>query len=87
MKLLLEPIQVQVNDKRQPVRLMWRLRPYRVKAVQEMWLYRGQWWVTPQLRGHRRLYYRVECVTLNGMTICFEIFHQWGRWTLSRVLD
>jgi hypothetical protein len=87
MKLLLEPIQVTLDDWQRPQRILWRLRPYRIKAIQEIWTWRGKWWNTPALRGHRRLYYRVECSLPSGNLVSLEIFYQHGRWTLSRILD
>jgi hypothetical protein len=87
MKLLLEPIQVSLDTQRQLRQIVWRLRPYKVKAVQEVWTYRGRWWNTPELRGQRRLYYRVECISQAGHSVSLEIFYRRNRWVLSRVLD
>jgi hypothetical protein len=87
MKLVLEPIQVNLDAEHQPQRIVWRLRPYQIKAIHEVWTWRGQWWNTPALRGNRRLYYRVDCTSYTGDCICLEIFYQHGLWTLSRILD
>jgi hypothetical protein len=87
MKLLLEDIRVEVGTDNRPVRVIWRLRPYQVKAIEEEWCYAGKWWLTDGLRGHVRIYYRLTCVTASRDLMMMEVYQQWGRWKLSRVLD
>lgn len=87
MKLLLEDIRVQTSADNLPAKVIWRLQPYQVKTIDEEWCYAGKWWLTDGLRGHVRIYYRVSCVSSSKNTIVMEIYRQWGRWKLSRVLD
>jgi hypothetical protein len=87
VKLLLEDIQVHLDSDRSPERLLWRRRPYRVKAVLEEWCYTGQWWRTTGLKGCHRHYYRLACLTASNTSLCLEIFHENRCWKLSRVLD
>jgi len=88
MKLILEDIRVIMDADERPTALQWRLKRYRIVAVQERWRYVGNWWLTPHLRGQQRLYYRVSCVSVTGgATTDMEIYRAPDRWKLSRMLD
>jgi hypothetical protein len=87
MKLYLEDIQVSLGPDRLPHRVLWRLRLYQVRSVDEQWRWAGKWWMTERLRGQRRRYYRVVCTCASGGTLTMEIFVERGRWKLSRLLD
>ena len=87
MKLYGERIGVRVGQNNLPTTVRWRLSIYRVRSIEEQWLYAGRWWATPGLQGRRRHYYRVSCTAPHGFSIGLEIYRDGGAWMLSRVLD
>jgi hypothetical protein len=45
MKLISEPIDVQLAADGKPARFSWNNRPYRVLEVADTWHYAGKWWM------------------------------------------
>lgn len=85
MKRILEPIKV--TDER-PQRLLWRGKVFQMEPPLERWIWRGRWWIDPQLQGERRIYYRILCHPLpRGTPRVFEIFRRKEGWILSRIVD
>lgn len=77
MRLILEPIAVDVDDGR-PVTLRWRHSSFRVRHVVDTWTWRGRWWQGDS----RRRYYLLDCA--EGT---LEIFTDGSTWILSRLVD
>lgn len=86
MKLYQEPIQMTKRNG-VPHRLIWRLQPYQVLEIEERWLYHGQWWTTPKLRGTCRRYFRVVATDTTGVTVTMEVYEERNHWILSRLQD
>jgi len=86
MKLLQEPIEVQTR-RGVPHRVTWRHRAYPVRGIEEKWLYNGKWWVTAQLVGQARRYYRLEVESPVGGDATMEVFEEEGGWVLARLQD
>jgi hypothetical protein len=87
MKYYGEPVLVRSDANGRPTSLLWRRQLYRIKAIEEVWRWRGKWWATPGLCGCKRVYSRVSCLSANGSSLSLEIYREHGRWVLSRVLD
>ena len=63
MKQILEELQM---TRRDPLEFRWRGRDYRGLQNMERWFYRGKWWLTANLQGEIRNYYRVSCQPLGA---------------------
>lgn len=87
MKFYGEPIILRTEATGRPTSLVWRGQTYRIKSIEEVWCWRGKWWTTPGLCGQRRTYSRVDCLSVNGVPLCLEVYREHGRWMLSRLLD
>ncbi len=78
----MEPIQVRTQD-RLPNAFRWRRRLYLIEQILESWVYRGKWWTDAELKGERRVYYRL--LSRRGT---YEVFRSSRHgWVLSRVQD
>lgn len=87
MKLYVEPIVVTTGQNGLPERFIWRRKVYRIRALLDYWFWSGDWWTTPQLRGHCRHYYRVQTAIAGGAPLHVELCEEGGQWKLSKVLD
>ena len=87
MKFYGESIIVRTDATGRPTSLLWRGRLYRIQEIEEVWCWVGKWWTTPDLRGHKRTYSRVSCLSVNDVPLSLEIYREHGRWMLSRLLD
>lgn len=87
MKLYLEPVQMTLTATGSPARLIWRRKSYLIINIEEQWLHCGQWWLTPQLQGLQRHYYRVLATTGGNSPLTLELYQEAGAWMLSRVMD
>lgn len=93
MKLYLEPLQTAGEGDGAPRRVARRGRWYEVHRVAETWSAADRWWMSPDLTGRHRAYYRVEVLPrapgqpAGGFCRHWDIFEEAGQWYLSRVLD
>lgn len=88
MKIRMEPLDAILNDAGKIKSLVWRGRQYAVVETQNDWKWRGEWWMTPDLRGKRRHYFQVKVKEKRAASeTIWEIFSEDGQWTLSRELD
>ncbi len=88
MKLRMEQIHVKVDEKGAAKIIVWHAKKYRVLEVQERWLYAGKWWLTGDLNGRRREYWRLRVQNLYTRSeSVWEVFRENGQWTLSREMD
>ncbi len=84
----MEPLQAELRPDGTVAGLLWRGRRYRAVAVLDKWRWRGEWWRTPGLVGHRRRYYRLSVQdAANRQQAVWEVFQDRSGWTLSRELD
>jgi hypothetical protein len=84
MKLRMERLHVEADERGVPQRLYWRGRWYQVREVLDEWRYAGKWWIDGF--GWRRLYYRVRARDRRH-EVTIELFRQGSVWVLSRQDD
>jgi hypothetical protein len=89
MKLHGERIHVRLDAEGNVTAIQWRLKFLRVISVEDVWAWRSEWWVTPELKGKRRTYFRVACQGHRGTQVTLDIYYEGEteRWVLSRELD
>jgi hypothetical protein len=78
MKRYMHPVQVATRKSGAPERIEWKGHTFHVEAVEDFWVFCGQWWKQEE----KRFYFRVQ--TEAGS---MELFHRArDGWILSRVL-
>lgn len=88
MKLRNEPILVQRDADGDPIRFIWDGRLYHIVRTVETWSWDGKWWLTGDLKGWSRWYYRIEARAAGGRNlITLDICKQAGCWMISREDD
>ena len=90
MRRYQERIEVEIDRRDTPVRIVWRDRTYLVECVLDRWRWAGKWWLSG--RTQRRTYFRIEVSLASRYQLpyrprTFEVYRKGEQWTLASVYD
>jgi hypothetical protein len=78
MKRYNDPVRVELDRRRRPVRVHRRGTAFRVQELVDWWVVEGRWWSG----GERRIHFRLS--TDHGI---IELYSCGDTWTLYRMFD